>query len=315
MTQAPFDNDLAQGPPDGRAFWLKTADGTRIRAGFWPAAAPQGTIFLLPGRTEYIEKYGRTAADFAKAGFGTLSLDWRGQGRSDRALNDPLVGHVTDFADYQDDLDTLLAFAQAQALPQPYFLLAHSMGGAIGLRALIRGLPFDAAAFCAPMWGILLSAWTRPLANILSAASRYLAFDHLYAPGTGAKPYVLAVPFALNRMTRDADHWEYMRAQAVAHPDMSLGGPSFGWLRAALAECHALQSIPAPALPCLCALGSLERIVDTAPIHARMRLWKTARLTVFAGTEHEILMERPIPRAAFIADCVNLFQSQTPSPR
>ena len=309
MSDAPLDNVLAEGPQAGRAVWLKTADGTQIRAGIWNAAGLKGTVVLLPGRTEYIEKYGRTAADFAKAGFATLTLDWRGQGRSDRALADPKVGHVGDFDEYQRDLDCLLDFAKAQGLPQPFYLLAHSMGGAIGLRALTRGLPFQAAAFSAPMWGILLSAWTRPLANALSAASRHLSFDHLYAPGTGPMTYVLDVPFAGNTLTRDLDHWRYMRAQAAAHPEMSLGGPSFGWLRAALAECHALRPLACPPLPCLCALGSFERIVDTAPIHARMRRWKTGRLVIVAGAEHEILMERPEPRAAFIADCVSLFST------
>ena len=309
MNAAPLDNVLAEGPLGGRAVWLKTADGKQIRAGIWTPDAPKGTVVLLPGRTEYIEKYGRTAADFAKVGFATLTLDWRGQGRSARALSDPKVGHVGDFDEYQRDLDCLLDFAKAQGLPQPFYLLAHSMGGAIGLRALTRGLPFQAAAFSAPMWGILLSAWTRPLANALSVASRHLSFDHLYAPGTGPMTYVLDVPFAGNTLTRDLDHWRYMRAQAAAHPEMSLGGPSFGWLRAALAECHALRPLACPPLPCLCALGSFERIVDTAPIHTRMRRWKTGRLVIAAGAEHEILMERPEPRAAFIADCVKLFST------
>ena len=309
MKSAPLDNGLAEGPPDGRAVWLKAADGTQIRAGIWASNAPKGTVVLLPGRAEYIEKYSRTATDFAKAGFGTLSVDWRGQGRSARALADPKVGHVGDFAEYQDDLDALLGFAQSQGLPQPFFLLSHSMGGAIALRALMRGLPFQAAVFSAPMWGILLSAWTRPLANTLAAAARYMSFDHLYAPGTGPMTYVLDVPFALNAMTRDADQYDYMRAQAIAHPDMSIGGPSFGWLRAALAECHALQALPSPALPCLCTLGSAERVIDTGPIYARMCRWKTGRLGVVPGAEHEILMERPEPRAAFIADCVDLFST------
>ena len=116
MNAAPLDNVLAQGPQNGCAVWLKTADGTRIRAGFWAADAAKGTVVLLPGRTEYIEKYGRTAADFAKAGFATLTLDWRGQGMSARALADPKVGHVGDFAEYQEDLDALLEFAKAKGL-------------------------------------------------------------------------------------------------------------------------------------------------------------------------------------------------------
>ena len=54
MSDAPLDNVLAEGPHGGRAVWLKTADGTRIRAGIWAQDAPNGTVVLLPGRTEYI---------------------------------------------------------------------------------------------------------------------------------------------------------------------------------------------------------------------------------------------------------------------
>ncbi len=306
---APLYNDVAKGPPNAQGFWLKTPDGTQIRAGLWNATATKGTVVLLPGRTEYIEKYGRTATDLAKSGFATLCVDWRGQGMADRPFADKMVGHVTDFAEYQQDLDTLLTFARAQGLPEPYYLLAHSMGGCIALRALIRRLPFKAVAFSAPMWGILISPWARPVANTLSIAARYLHFDHLYAPGTGPKTYVTEVPFAGNTLTTDADMWHYMRKQAVAHPDLSLGGPSYGWLRAALAECHALSLIASPATPCLCTLGLQERIVDTVPIHARMRNWTNGRLTLVPASEHEVLMERPSIRNAFIADTVALFNT------
>ena len=55
---APFFADLADGPPGGRAVWLRTEDGVRIRVGLW-RGGEKGTVVLLPGRTEYIEKYGR----------------------------------------------------------------------------------------------------------------------------------------------------------------------------------------------------------------------------------------------------------------
>lgn len=304
---APLYNDLAEGPADARGVWLRAQDGTRIRAGLWNAGAARGTVVLLPGRTEYVEKYGRTATDLAAAGFATLTLDWRGQGMADRALPDRMVGHVAGFAEFQDDLDTLLTFARSAGLPEPFYLMAHSMGGCIGLRALLRGLPFQAVAFSAPMWGILISAWARPLANTLSVASRYLRFDHLYAPGTGPKTYVTEVPFTGNTLTTDADMWDYMRRQALAHPDLSLGGPSFGWLRAALAECSALALLPSPATPCLCALGLQERIVDTRPIHQRMRAWPKGRLKLVPGAEHEVLMERPALRQDFLAEATALF--------
>ena len=127
LADAPLHADLAEGPPGGRAFWLTASDGVRIRIGHWPGAEGPagGTVFMFPGRTEYVEKYGRLAGDLRARGFGTVAVDWRGQGLADRLLPDPLVGHVARFSDYQHDVRAVVAAAETLALPKPWFLLAH----------------------------------------------------------------------------------------------------------------------------------------------------------------------------------------------
>lgn len=307
MTQAPFHAALADGPPDGIAHWLVATDGVQIRVGYWPLAAAKGTVFLLPGRTEYIEKYGRAATDLAKQGYATLSIDWRGQGLADRALDDRNAGHVDNFAEYQLDMDAVLAFARSENLPQPWFMLGHSMGGCIGLRSLMRDHPFRAAAFSAPMWGILIAAWMRPIAVALATASRWMHFDGRYVPGTKETTYVLNSPYQGNSLTTDPEMWDYMRQQALACPDLTLAGPSLGWLQAALKECHALSQMPSPDLAVVTALGLQERIVDTGPIHARMAIWPKGTLSLYPGAEHEVIMERPAIRARFFDEACALF--------
>jgi lysophospholipase len=309
---APYFAEVADGPP-GHAVWLTAADGLRIRAGFWPLAGAKGTVLLLPGRSEYVEKYGRAARDLALRGYATACVDWRGQGLADRAFDDRMVGHVEDFAAYQRDVDALLAGCAAEAMPRPWFLLAHSMGGCIGLRALVRGVPVQAAAFSAPMWGIMIGAWTRPLAILLTNASRWFSFDHRYAPGTGAKTYVVEAPFAGNTLTSDPAMWDYMKQQALAHPDLVLGGPSLGWLKAALVECHALALLPSPRLPVYCALGLAEKIVDTGPVHLRMAAWPGATFDLVEGAEHEVMMETPAIRKRFFDRASALFDAQLTS--
>jgi lysophospholipase len=304
---------MADGPPGGHAFWLNAADGVRIRAGLWPLAGAKGTVFLLPGRTEYVEKYGRAATDLAARGYATLTIDWRGQGLADRALDDPMTGHVGDFDEFQMDLDALLAFARDRALPKPWFMIAHSMGGCIGLRALHRGLPFKAAAFSAPMWGILMAAWMRPMATALSTASRWFRFDNRYAPGTSDKTYVIEGSFVGNTLTTDPEMWDYMRQQALARPELTLAGPSLGWLKAALVECNALSLEKSPDLAILTALGSQERIVDVAPIHARMAVWPKGKLSLYPQCEHEVIMERPATRARFFDEATALFDLHLPA--
>ena len=307
MTAAPLHRDVDEGPADGRACWLTAADGVRIRVAVWALDASQGTVLLLPGRTEYVEKYGRAAADLAARGYCTLAIDWRGQGLADRPMADRMTGHIEDFAEYQADLDAMVAFARQQGLPEPYYLLSHSMGGCIALRGLLRGLPVQAAAFSAPMWGILMAAWMRPLASVLTSASRWFSFDDRYAPGTGATTYVLSAPFMGNSLTTDAEMWDYMKRQAQAHPELSLGGPSLGWVKAALTECQALSRLPSPDLAAICALGTAEKIVDVGPVHARMAVWPRGTLDLYPGAEHEVLMERPAARARFFDSAAALF--------
>ncbi|MEI6098080.1 MAG: alpha/beta hydrolase [Alphaproteobacteria bacterium] len=297
----------ADGPADGRALWLNTQDGLRLRAAVWNADAPSGTVFLLPGRSEYVEKYGRAAGALAMAGYSTLTVDWRGQGLSDRSCADPMLGHVGDFGEYQTDLDAMLACAVRENLPRPWYLLAHSMGGCIGLRALLRGLPFNAVAFSAPMWGIMMSDALRPVATLLASASRWLGLDQRYVPGTTQHSYLLTTPFTGNVLTTDPQMWEYMRQHCANHVDLRMGGPSLGWLHAALTECQTLTRLPAPVCPAICALGSLEKIVDTRPILAMMARWHGARLDLYDGAEHEVLMEKPAHRDAFVHSAVTLF--------
>ncbi len=314
MQEAPLLDDIAHGPPGGRAFRVEAPDGVRLRLGHWPAAGAgaggRGTVFLFPGRTEYIEKYGGTAADLAALGFDTLVIDWRGQGLSDRpGCADPMLGHVRDFADYQLDIAALRQAAQALALPRPHYLLSHSMGGCIALRALQEGLEVAAAAFSAPMWGIRMAPPLRPFA--WSAAWLYTRIGkgcHL-APGTSLQTYVTTQPFEDNQLTTDRAQYEMLQAQARAHPELTLGGPTMQWLLGALVETRRLRTLPPPAKPALTFLGTRERIVDTRPIHALMRRWGAdGRLEMVAGAEHEVLLEGPQVRARIMAELDRFFR-------
>jgi lysophospholipase len=308
MERAPLLADVAEGPEGGEAWWIRADDGVRLRIGVWRPPAARGTVLLFPGRTEYVEKYGRTAADLARRGFATVAVDWRGQGMADRLLPDRAKGHVDRFADYQRDVRAVAAAARALDLPQRWHLLAHSMGGSIGLRALVEGLAVDGAAFSAPMWGLVIAPWLRPLAWAVSSAARPVGLGARYAPGTEAKTYVLAAPFEDNTLTRDAEMYDYMRRQLRAHPDLALGGPSLAWVNEAMRETRALRRLALPEVPALCAVGTRERIVSPAAIHTLAARWPTAEVEVYDGAEHEILMEGPALRGRFLDRAAALFE-------
>lgn len=310
MEKAPFFDDIAQGPPGGQAHWVTASDGVRLRLGLWPAktgAAHLGTVLLFPGRTEYIEKYGPIATELVTAGYHVLTIDWRGQGLSPRGCRDQMIGHVGGFGEFQRDVAALHGAVQKLGLPTPLFLLSHSMGGCIALRALHDGLAVNAAVFSAPMWGISLSKALRPAAWASSWFGHSIGKGCSLAPGTDIESYVTVAPFDDNQLTTDADMYALMQAQAKARPELILGGPSLSWLYSALRETRALAQMPAPQTPCLTYLGTQERIVDPAPIHAQMQKWDTGQLEMIEGAEHEVLLEKPDTRARVYAGLNALF--------
>ena len=224
MEAGPFLADLAEGPDGGQALWLTASDGVRLRAVFWEAG-PEGTVFILPGRTEVAEKYGRVAADLARRGYSSVSIDWRGQGLADRVGRDPMMGHVGTFADYQRDLDAAVSAAVALGLPRPFTLLGHSMGGAIGLRAVQRpDHPFVSAVFSAPMWGIQMAAHMRPVAWAVPRAARAIGRGEVYSPGAQRDSYLAAAAFEENTLTTCPDQFAYMQRQVRRTHASPLGG-------------------------------------------------------------------------------------------
>ena len=296
---APFHAEVADAPDGARALWIEAEDGIRLRAALL-AEGSSGTVLLFAGRTEYVEKYGPVARRLGAEGWSVLAVDWRGQGLSARLLANAEIGHVVAFRDYQRDVAALLGAAGALGLPGPMHLLAHSMGGAIGLRALMDGLPVASVAFSAPMWGIVMGAGLRPVARALGWASRPLGLAGRYAPGTGPARHVDAAPFERNLLTTDRTAYDWMRRQVTAHPDLALGGPSLQWLHEALVEEVALRRRPSPSTPCLCGLGSAEGIVSGAVIRERMERWPGGRLLEIEGARHELTMEREELREAYL---------------
>ncbi len=312
MTEAaPFHAEVADGPAGGHAVWATARDGVRLRVGLWPAGAARGTVLIFPGRTEYVEKYGRAAGDLTRRGYAVAAIDWRGQGLADRLLpRTPLRGHVDRFSDYYLDARAMVDVVRAAGLPGPLHLLAHSLGGGIGLGALHNGLEVSSAVFSSPMWGIDMHRAMRPVAWTLSHLGRWAGQGHRLVPGTDPdSSYVMSAGFEGNNLTSDPEMWDYMQRQGRAHPELTLGGPSLTWLAEALSHCRRLRRGPAPAVPALTWLGTDEQVVNSGAIVSRMADWPGGRLELIEGARHEPMMETPPIRARLFDGSVAHFDA------
>jgi lysophospholipase len=293
-------------PPSGSIHWVTAQDGVRLRLALWPKG-DRGTVLIFSGRTEYIEKYGPAAKELGQAGFATATLDWRGQGLSQRVHDDPTVGHVGDFSHYQDDVNALLKAVQTAGLPQPYYLLAHSLGGAIGLRALVEGLDVNAVVFSAPMWTIKMSPIQRVFAFLVGHVTAAFGVSHLPAPFLDRENYVQVADFAGNALTHDRAMWDWMVEMVTKHPELGLGRPTCGWIHQAQLELADLATRPLPDVPVWVTCGDEETIVDKRPIRHTAGRWPSAELTMFERCGHEIIIETPDLRSEFMARTIAHF--------
>ncbi len=289
-------------PVGARLIAFEGAGRVGLRALIAPPAKDvpaRGSVILSPGRTEFIEKYFEVIGELQARGFHVACIDHRGQGLSERALENPQKGHVTTFADFALDLETLVT-TYADDLPTPRVLLCHSMGGTIGLTILARGkLAFEAAAFSAPMWGI--KGVGMGLRRVISTLAR-LGFSAQFAPGVEKDGEPLS--FENNVFTHDADRYQRYLDLLAAEPLFKLAGPTFGWAgaaHAAFVQFEKTGALEAIKTPILVASAGQEDLISNQAIGAFAERLPHCDHVHIAGAFHEILMETNALRDQFWA--------------
>lgn len=267
----------------------------------------KGAILISSGRTESLLRYKEVIYDLYRQGYSVYIHDHRGQGLSGRMASDPEMGHVADFQYYVDDMKHFYEHYLLEDGHANIFLLAHSMGGAVGM-AYLEQHPgdFDAASFSSPMLG--LEAYICPLSAILPKK------PPRYGPGQGGYSED-STSFAGNAVT--SSEIRFMRNLAVleAHPEARLGGPTTAWIQAC---CKGMKSIRrnADALetPFLLFSAEDESVVNPRA-HRRFmalitRLEKDAIFYQVKDARHELMMEADPARSAFLSTSLVFFESR-----
>jgi lysophospholipase len=283
---------------------IKTPDGVSLRfARFDPPPGRKGTVVLLQGRAEYIEKYFETVRDLRARGFAVATFDWRGQGLSDRALKDPSRGHVRNFSEYATDLDAIMQQVVLPDCPPPIFALAHSMGAAIAIRACHDGSRWFERLVCsAPMIALPTSRFTR-MARPLARFMRLLGRGGRVVP-TGHGSAIGPEDFIGNVLTSDPVRYARNMAVLEEAPKLGIGAPTIAWADAALrlmkrfAEPSYAAAIRQPIL--LVAAGR-DEVVSTSAIENFGINLLAGRHLILAGSRHEILQEQDHYRGQFWA--------------
>ncbi len=287
-----------------KAQGLQAPDGLGLRAGKWDVPegiTPRGVCVLLEGFTEFLEKYDEVADDLNRRGFVVVSVDWRGQGASERGARDIRTGHVDDFGEYELDLSVLLQ-KLAAPLDLPVIALAHSMGAHILLRNLHenkRG--FLCAALVAPMLDIVLEKHPRWQVNFFCLILNLRGASKRPLPTTAERD-PLTLPFEENQVTSDPARYGLAQARLREQPFLRTSGPSFGWLGAALRSMRHVDRksfADEIATPLIIFGAGKDRVVKTEAIREYVDWLPNAEYVELEDSEHEILMEKDSVRERF----------------
>ena len=283
---------------------LKTPDGVSLRYARWqPPAGRKGTVCILQGRGEWIEKYFETVRDLRARGFAVAALDWRGQGLSDRALSDRHKGYVRDFSEYDSDLETFMREIVLPDCPPPLFAIGHSTGATVLIRAAYRGRRwFDRMVLTAPLID-LVGFGATTTARILVRAMRMTGFGSMYVP-KGEVGIMEARPFAGNVLTSDPVRYARNAAILEAEPALALGQPTVAWTDAAFRAMRTMRERSYPShirQPMLIIAAGNDAVVSNVAIEDFAGLLRAGSQLVISGSNHEVLMEQDRFRSQFWA--------------
>lgn len=292
-------------PPGARVGTIAAADGVALRWATFPPLAPtaRGTVLILQGRAEFIERWFETVRDLQVRGFAVAAFDWRGQGGSERLAKHPRMGHVRHFGTYDFDLDVILREVTAD-LPAPLFLLAHSTGAlvAVANAARLAGTVRRVVAV-APFLGLGDFGVSERIARRLARFLRGIGMGRSFVPGGGATS-MLTTPFAANRLTSDPARHARGATLAWDCPQVAIGSPSIGWLAGAFDTMDRIfrpDALDRWRLPTLVFACGADRVVSNDAIERFVVATRATELVTVPGARHELLQERDRYREQFWA--------------
>ena len=261
------------------------------------AAVPEarGTVVLFMGRAEYIRKYDEVAGEWRQRGWQVFALEWRGQGLSDRRLEESQKCHVDDYAVHQLDLGAWLEAVVRPGGRGPVLAFAHSMGALIALRALANQPGrFAAAILSAPMVAINTDPWPLPVARLLARFACALGYGAAYAFGQGDYDPAADAVFDGNPITGDPDRFRRIHDGYRLTPRLRVGGVTFGWLAASFRATAELLRPGIPegiAAPTLLLVPGEDRLVPPVDIRRFASRLPAATVREYPGARHDLMSE------------------------
>ncbi|RYU66703.1 alpha/beta fold hydrolase [Aliivibrio finisterrensis] len=295
-------------------FWERRQHGfyqgekeTQLHWVSFTSPANRKAIMVVNGRIESVYKYQELFYDLFCQGYDIYSFDHRGQGLSDRLTTNRDIGHIEEFNDYILDLNSMTQHLIAPEDYQDCYLLGHSMGGAIATQYVeTHSHPYSAVALSAPMHGIHIQPWLKPIAGPISHYLSRWASQPSYA--LGQAPYH-AKPFLDNTLTTCEIRYQWFRELYNLKPELQIGGPSNHWVNQSLKGSKlCVEQAASCSVPVLLLQGENDRIVDNNAHTTFQKNAPDCQLITIKNAKHELLFESDVCRNQALSNILDFFQ-------
>lgn len=264
-------------------------------------------LVIASGRSESYLKYKELSFDLFKQGFSVFLIDHRGQGLSERALNNPHKGYVEDFQYYVDDLAYFIENIVNKHCQSKPYLLAHSMGGAIAARYL-QDYPdnIQAAVLSSPMLGFnsggIPSFIAEPLIRSKARFNQWIDDTPWYL--LGQKDYSHS-QFVDNPLMHSKLRYQQFSQLYKETPAIQLGGVTLKWLTESITALKTIfANVSKITTPTLVIQAGAEKIVNNQAqddfcqqLHSlHPQSCPNGKPVVIADAYHELFFESDIYR-------------------
>lgn len=289
-------------PTGARVGIITTPDGVQLRYARWEATLrpSKGTVLLLHGRTEFVEKYFETVEDLRARGFGVLTFDWRGQGGSSRQLWDKRKGHVENFQQYLTDLETVLSEIALPDCRPPLYISAHSTGALIALLAApALGNRVRRMVLCSPLLALNQLPMRQTLLQKVTGVLTVLGAGRLAVGKHNPNRRFIG-----NKLTSDTARFERSRGVLAKAPELATGRPTVAWIFSA---CRAMATVNLPgyanaiSIPTLLVAAGNDAVVSPQRIEVFGRQMRSGAFLTISGARHELWDERDVYRQQLLA--------------
>ena len=287
------------------------ADGAKLFAVRYEARQPRGSVVILHGFGENVEKYRELCYYFLKSGLTVQLFEQRGHARSTREVEPGLV-YIKRFSQYVSDFSAFME-ANAPFLPTPRYLFAHSMGGAVSALYLSKDTGvFTRAVLSSPM-----------IAMQYKRVPRFLGYGACALLGTlmGTKRRFVGVhpapPPEKETLERSGAtslaRFEAYRAAKVGDKRLHAASATFAWTREALGCTRDILKKGVPErirIPVRVYAAEQEVLVQEGPQRRFAARVPKGEFRTVRGAKHEIYFSKDEVAHPYFAEILSFFGAE-----